>query len=65
MTEDAATNFFNTYNDQSAFNYQCTFNPFEKYAEAIENNERLYERLLESERNKVALLERILQKNEF
>ncbi len=60
MTEEAATNFFNTFNDQSGFNYQCTFNPLEKYIEALEENKKLYERLLQTEREKVALLEKIL-----
>lgn len=36
LTENSATKFFNTFNDQSGFNYQCTFNPLEKYIEAME-----------------------------
>lgn len=62
MTDDAATTFFNTFNDQSGFNYQCTFNPFEKYIEAVEENKKLYERLLAVEREKIALLERSMSK---
>lgn len=31
LTNEAATNFFNTFNDQSGFNYQCAINPLEKY----------------------------------
>ena len=62
LTDDAATNFFNTFNDHSGFNYQCTFNPLEKYVEAIEENKKLYERLLQTEREKVALLEKMLIK---
>jgi transcriptional regulator with XRE-family HTH domain len=43
--------------------YQCTFNPLDKYLEAMEENKKLYERLLQSEREKVALLEKVLEKN--
>ncbi|HVZ56023.1 MAG TPA: helix-turn-helix transcriptional regulator [Chitinophagaceae bacterium] len=35
-------------------------NPFEKWIEALEENKRLYERLLQALRDKVALLEQIL-----
>ena len=41
-------------------NYNCTFNPFDKWAEAIEENKKLYEALLESERKRIALLEKLL-----
>lgn len=40
------------------FPYQCTFNPLDKYVETVEKNEKLYEALLKSEREKIALLER-------
>ena len=40
----------------------CTFNPINKWVEAIEKNEKLYEELLKSEREKVALLEKLLDK---
>jgi len=55
----------NTFNDDSqniVSPKNCTFNPLEKLMEAIEKNEKLYEKLLESEREKVALLERMLEK---
>ena len=42
-------------------NYNCTFNPFDKWAEAIEENKKLYEALLESERKRIALLEKLLE----
>jgi transcriptional regulator with XRE-family HTH domain len=58
--EQAAIVYFNTFNDNSFSNsngtfnaHQCTFNPFEKVVE-------LYEALLKSEREKIALLERML-----
>jgi transcriptional regulator with XRE-family HTH domain len=58
--EQAAIVYFNTFNDNSFSNsngtfsaHQCTFNPFDKVVE-------LYEALLKSEREKIALLERML-----
>jgi transcriptional regulator with XRE-family HTH domain len=50
MTDDAANNFINTFNDHSGFNFQCTFNPLDKYVEAMEANKVLYERMLASEK---------------
>lgn len=58
FTDEAANNFFNTFNDSSMgtfYNYNCTFNPIDKVVE-------LYEALLKSEREKIALLERMLNK---
>lgn len=60
MTEDAANNFINTFNDHSGFNFQCTFNPLDKYIEAMEANKALYERMLHAEREKSALLQKII-----
>lgn len=62
MTDEAATNFINTFNDHSGFNYYCTFNPLDKYIEQVEENKKLYEALLKSEREKLALLEKMLDK---
>ncbi|MCG8318775.1 MAG: helix-turn-helix transcriptional regulator [Cytophagales bacterium] len=67
VTKEAIQNFdeesvvYNivTNNDQSSasnFNYNCTINPIDKWVEAIEENKRLYEKLLKSEQEKVALL---------
>jgi transcriptional regulator with XRE-family HTH domain len=47
---------YNGYNH----NYQCTFNPLDKYVEAMEENKRLYEALLKSEREKVTMLQKLL-----
>lgn len=60
---EAAVSYINTFNDNSKgdFNYQCNFNPLDKYVEAVEKTERLYEALLKSEREKIALLEKMLQ----
>jgi transcriptional regulator with XRE-family HTH domain len=60
FNEEIANNFFNTFHDQSNFNYHCTFNPLEKYIEAVEENKRLYERLLQSEKEKTELLQRLV-----
>jgi transcriptional regulator with XRE-family HTH domain len=36
--------------------HHCTFNPLDKLIELVEENKKLYERLLQSEREKVELL---------
>ena len=36
----------------SAYNYNCTFNPFDKWAEAVEENKKLYEKLLKERAGK-------------
>lgn len=41
---------------------QCTFNPLDKLIEVLDENKRLYERLLQAEKEKVALLEKLLDK---
>jgi transcriptional regulator with XRE-family HTH domain len=58
FNEDAVIN--NNIYDQNntVINYQ--FNPIEKYVEIVENNTQLYERLLKSEKEKVELLEKML-----
>jgi transcriptional regulator with XRE-family HTH domain len=60
MTDEAANNFINTFNDHSGFNFQCTFNPLDKYIEAMEANKALYERLLASEKQKLDLLQKVI-----
>ncbi|NBA86846.1 helix-turn-helix domain-containing protein [Emticicia sp. CRIBPO] len=56
------SNTFNTHDQSSGMNLYPTINvnPVEKWMEAVEENKKLYERLLASEREKVALLERLL-----
>lgn len=54
-------------NDQSSaytqyYNFQGTSNPIDKWLEAIEENKRLYEALLKAEREKIAILEKMLNK---
>ena len=59
--EATINNISNTYENSpiTMFNYQ--FNPIEKYLEMVERNTQLYERLLQAEREKVELLERVLE----
>lgn len=64
--EAAAVNFIaSTFHDNaSIINTNCTLNinPVEKWVEALEENKKLYERLLTAEKEKVALLEKLLDK---
>lgn len=63
FSEEAVFNIIgNTYhNDSSSIkNNNCTFNPLDKLIEAFEENKKLYERLVEAEKEKVAFLEKLL-----
>ena len=64
--ETAAVNFIaSTFqNNSSIINTNCTLNinPIEKWVEALEENKKLYERLLQSEREKVELMQQLLGK---
>lgn len=52
----------NTYHDNSSsLNYNCTFNPLEKLIESYEENKKLYERLVQAEKDKVNYLEKLLK----
>ncbi len=76
VTPDAIRNFdeeavFNIINNTftstdsstlNAINIQPTFNTVDKLIEVYEENKKLYERLLEAEKSKVELLERLLNK---
>jgi transcriptional regulator with XRE-family HTH domain len=64
FSEEAIFNIIgNTYHDQSSsLNYNCTFNPLDKLVEAYEENKKLYERLVQAEKDKVAYLEKLLNK---
>lgn len=67
--EDKVINYFNNFNDSSAgsfnndgtYNNHCTFNPLDKLVEAYEENKKLYERLLEAEKEKNAYLAKLLK----
>ncbi|MBS7255333.1 helix-turn-helix domain-containing protein [Flavobacterium branchiicola] len=60
FTEENMINFFNTFNDTvnnshfASTNHNCTFNPLDKVVE-------LYERLVQSEKDKVEYLEKLLK----
>lgn len=67
FSEEAAINFFNNFYDNSFTNSQgtfnashCTFNPLDKVVELFEENKKLYERLLQAEKDKVAYLEKLV-----
>ena len=61
--EEKAINIFsNTFHDtKGLINYYPTFNAFDKWLEVIEENKKLYERLLQSEKEKVEMLQRLLE----
>ena len=63
FSDEAAINYFNSFTDQSAgtFNNHCTFNPLDKLIESYEENKKLYERLIQAEKDKVEYLEKILK----
>ena len=62
FSDEAAINYFNSFTDKSVgtFNNHCTFNPLDKLVEVYEENKKLYERLLEAEKEKNAYLEKLL-----
>ncbi|MFD2939089.1 helix-turn-helix domain-containing protein [Flavobacterium notoginsengisoli] len=63
FSDEAAINYFNNFTDQSAgtFNNHCNFNPLDKLIESYEENKKLYERLIQAEKDKVEYLEKILK----
>lgn len=69
FTEESAINIiattFNNNDNASVGNSKCTFNinPVEKWIEVLEENKKLYERLLQAEREKVVILESLLKNN--
>lgn len=65
--EQAIHNIQNNYdsavvNSGPTINYKCDFNPLEKWAEEIAENRKLYERLLQAEKEKMELLQKLLEK---
>lgn len=64
--EEQAVNIIsNTFNDQSnGYNYYPTFNmnPVDKWLETLDENKKLFERLLESEKEKTQLMKDILDR---
>ena len=66
--EKAIVNIQNNYegsnNQGHNFIYQNTINPIEKWVQALEKNEKLYERLVNAEREKNKILEKLLHVKE-
>ncbi len=58
LNDDTTTKYINTFNDSQGHffstNINCNFNPIDKVVE-------LYERLLAAEKDKVAMLEKLLE----
>ncbi|MNQ22860.1 helix-turn-helix protein [compost metagenome] len=67
FSEEGVINYFNSFNEavnNSHFgnNNYCTFNPLDKLMELVEENRKLYERLLEAEKEKISYLEKLVDK---
>lgn len=65
FTEEAAITFFNTFNDNSISHVVANYGTFnlnssEELNGLIESNKKLYEQLLAAEKDKIALLEKLL-----
>ena len=66
FNEEAAVSYINTFNDNS-FSHangtfhatNCTFNPIDKWLEALDENKKLYAALLKEKDEKIALLEKL------
>ena len=66
FNEDAAINNIQNNYDSAVVNSQINYqyNPLDKLVEIMEENKKLYERLLASEQEKVKLLESLLKGND-
>jgi transcriptional regulator with XRE-family HTH domain len=67
FSEENVITYFNTFNESvsnSNFGHNniCNFNPIDKLVEVFEENKKLYERLLEAEKEKNTYLEKLLDK---
>ncbi|MFH7015483.1 helix-turn-helix domain-containing protein [Flavobacterium sp. FlaQc-47] len=65
FSDEAAINYFNSFNNfadnsEGTFNSHCNFNPLDKLIESYDENKKLYERLLASEKEKNTYLEKFL-----
>ncbi len=66
FSDEGVINYFNTFGDNSftngAFNAShCNFNPLDKLVEVYEENKKLYERLLDAEKEKNSYLEKLIK----
>jgi transcriptional regulator with XRE-family HTH domain len=66
FTEETVINIISStlHDNAGSYNNNCTlnFNPVDKWLAALEENKKLYEALLQSEREKIAMLEKLLKK---
>ena len=65
FSEEAAINNFNNFYDNSqgtVGNHHCTFNPLDKLIEIVEENKKLYERLLQAEKDKNTAFEKYINR---
>ena len=68
FSEENMISYFNTFHDNSinnghlGHNNNCIFNPLDKLIEAYQEKEKLYERLLQAEKDKIEYLEKLLKK---
>lgn len=67
FSEEGVFNYFNNFSDNSinqgpigAHNI-CHFNPLDKLMESVDENKKLYERLLQAEKDKIEYLEKLLK----
>lgn len=66
FSEEGVFNYFNNFYDNSqcanfGSNNTCNFNPLDKLMESVDENKKLYERLLKAEQDKVEYLEKLLK----
>ncbi len=66
-SDEKVLNIINSTFHESPFysntvNYNPTFNPLDKLVEAYDENKKLYERLLQAEKEKIVFMEQLLRK---
>jgi transcriptional regulator with XRE-family HTH domain len=69
FSEEGVINYFNNIHDND-FSHSngaihandCSFNPLDKMMELVDENRKLYERLLAAEKEKIAYLEKLVDK---
>jgi len=61
-TINIIANTVTNYDNGSLLSYQPVINPLEKYIEAMEENKKLYNALLKEKDEKIALLEKMIDK---
>lgn len=70
FSEEGVFNYFNNIYDNDISgtilnapqSNHCSFNPLDKMMEVVEENRKLYERLLQAEKDKIEYLEKLLKK---